>query len=143
MIRERALKVVLVLVGLFFLASFYFLTISLWHAKWHSEQSETEPMFMSVYFTLGIFVLLAARNPSSNCSMVEPCSRRCYAVHGIPDSKRTRRIIGRGGFVWGHWCAPDRAGSGKAVNRADIRRRCVGPHLRAAVYTRYGPPFVR
>jgi len=70
MIRERALKVVLVLVGLFFLASFYFLTISLWHAKWHSEQSETEPMFMSVYFTLGIFVLLAARNPSSNCSLI-------------------------------------------------------------------------
>jgi peptidoglycan/LPS O-acetylase OafA/YrhL len=68
--RERALKVVLVLVGLFFLAGFYFLTTSLWHAKWHAEQSETEPMFLSVYITLGIFVLLAARNPSANRSLI-------------------------------------------------------------------------
>ena len=45
--RERALKVVLVLVGLFFLAGFYFLTTSLWHARWHAEQSETEPMFLA------------------------------------------------------------------------------------------------
>src|SRR6201988_3971637 len=68
--RERALKVVLVLVGLLFLAGFYFLTISLWHAKWHAEQSEVEPMFLSVYITLGIFVLLAARNPSANRSLI-------------------------------------------------------------------------
>ena len=67
--RERALKVVLVLVGLFFLAGFYFLAISLWHAKWHAEQSEAEPMFLSVYITLGIFLLLSARNPSSNRSL--------------------------------------------------------------------------
>src|SRR5262245_30533277 len=70
MIRERALKVVLVLVGLFFLAGLYFLTISLWHAKWHTEQSETEPMFMSIYITLGIFVLLAVRNPSANRNLI-------------------------------------------------------------------------
>ncbi len=73
MIRERALKVVLVLVGLFFLAGFYFLTISLWHAKWHAEQSEAEPMFLSVYITLGIFLLLSARNPrnpSANRSLI-------------------------------------------------------------------------
>jgi hypothetical protein len=70
MIRERALKVVLVLVGLFFLAGFYFLTISLWHAKWHAEQSEAEPMFLSLYVTLGIFLLLAARNPSAHRSLI-------------------------------------------------------------------------
>ena len=70
MIRDRALKVVLVLVGLLFLAGFYFLTTSLWHAKWQVEQSESEPMFLSVYITLGIFVLLAARNPSANRSLI-------------------------------------------------------------------------
>ena len=68
--RERALKVVLVLVGLLFLAGFYFLTISLWHAKWLAQQSETEPMFLSLYITLGIFVLLAARNPSAYRSLI-------------------------------------------------------------------------
>ena len=70
MIRERTLKVVLVLVGLFFLAGFYFLTLSLWHANWHAKQSEAEPMFLSVYITLGIFVLLAARSPSENRSLI-------------------------------------------------------------------------
>jgi type II secretory pathway component PulL len=68
--RERALKIVLVLVGLLFLAGFYFLTISLWHAKWHAEQSEAEPMFLSLYITLGIFLLLAVRNPSAHRSLI-------------------------------------------------------------------------
>src|SRR5262245_41616011 len=83
MIRERALKVVLVLVGLFFMAGgLYFLTLSLWHAKWYTEQSETEPMFLSVYITLGIFVLLAARNPSANRNLIAftACSSLAHAA---------------------------------------------------------------
>lgn len=66
MIRERALRVVLVLVGLLFLAGVYPLTMSLWQQK----QQDTEPMMLSVYVTLGIFLLLAVRNPSANRSLI-------------------------------------------------------------------------
>jgi uncharacterized membrane protein HdeD (DUF308 family) len=66
MIRERALRVVLVFVGLLFLAGVYPLMMSLWQQK----QQDTEPMMLSVYVTLGIFLLLAARNPSANRSLI-------------------------------------------------------------------------
>jgi hypothetical protein len=64
--RERALKVVLVLVGLLFSAAVYPLTMSLWQ----QNQPEFESMMLSVYLTLGIFLLLAARNPLANRSLI-------------------------------------------------------------------------
>ena len=69
MIRERTLKIVLVLVGLLFLAGIYPLTKS--SSLWQPNQSEdVEPMMLSVYVTLGIFLLIAARNPSANRSLI-------------------------------------------------------------------------
>jgi hypothetical protein len=62
MIRERALKVVLVLVGLLFLAAVYpLISMSL---------EEALQMMLSVYATLGVFLLLALRNPSANRSLI-------------------------------------------------------------------------
>jgi hypothetical protein len=60
--RERALKVVLVLVGLLFLAGVYPLL--------QPNQSEVLQMMLGVYATLGIFLLLASRNPSANRSLI-------------------------------------------------------------------------
>src|SRR5258707_15695820 len=60
---ERALKAVLVLVGLLFLALIYPLTMSLW-----SEAAVA--MMLSLYVTLGIFLLIAVRNPSANRSLI-------------------------------------------------------------------------
>jgi hypothetical protein len=69
MIRERTLKVVLVFVGLLFLATIYPLTKS--SSLWQPNQSEDiEPMMLSVYVTLGIFLLIASRNPSANRSLI-------------------------------------------------------------------------
>jgi hypothetical protein len=65
--RERALKVVLVLVGLLFSAGIYPVTDSLWHAN---QSMYTEVMMLSVYVTLGIFLLLATRTPSANRSLI-------------------------------------------------------------------------
>jgi len=65
--RERALKVVLVLVGLLFLAGVYPVTDSLWHAN---QSDYGDDMMLSLYVTLGVFLLLAARNPSSNRSLI-------------------------------------------------------------------------
>ena len=62
MIRERALKVVLVIVGLLFVATVYPLL------QMHLE--EALQMMLSIYVTLGVFLLLAARNPSANRSLI-------------------------------------------------------------------------
>jgi hypothetical protein len=62
MIRERALKVVLVIVGLLFLASVYPLL--------RMQLNACEQMLGSVYATLGFFLLLASRNTSANRSLI-------------------------------------------------------------------------
>jgi hypothetical protein len=54
MMRERALKVVLVIVGLLFLASVYPLL--------RMQLGPSEQMLGGIYATLGIFLLLALRN---------------------------------------------------------------------------------
>jgi hypothetical protein len=63
MIRERALKVVLVVVGLIFFGLVYPLTMFV-------RQEPGLAMMLSLYVTLGIFLLLAARNPSRNRSLI-------------------------------------------------------------------------
>jgi hypothetical protein len=67
MFRERALKVVLVLVGLLFTAGIYPVTMDLWHRD-ASDPGDT--MMLSLYITLGIFLLIAVRNPSSHRSLI-------------------------------------------------------------------------
>src|SRR5713226_2966983 len=62
MMRERTLKVVLVIVGLLFLASVYPLL--------RMQLGPSEQMLGGVYATLGIFLLLALRNTSANRSLV-------------------------------------------------------------------------
>jgi len=65
--RERALKVVLVLVGLLFSAGIYPLTMMLWQR----DQSERgDAMMLSLYVTLGILLLIAVRHPSANRSLI-------------------------------------------------------------------------
>lgn len=70
--RDRALRVVLVLVGLIFLLAVYPLMMFLWPSgwRWQPNQPEYEQMILGVYATLGIFLLLAARNPSANRSLI-------------------------------------------------------------------------
>jgi hypothetical protein len=86
MIRERALKVVLVLVGLLFFAGVY--------PMLEPNQSEVLQMFLGVYATLGIFLLLASRNPSANrsliaftawSSLVHAAIMAVQAVHDVSD----------------------------------------------------------
>ena len=65
--RERALKVVLVLVGLLFLACIYPVVMSFRHPN---PVDDTDAMMSSLYVTLGVFLLLAVRNPSANRSLI-------------------------------------------------------------------------
>ena len=70
--REGALKVVLVLVGLIFLFAVYPLMMYLWPTgwRWQPNQPEYEQMILGVYATLGVFLLLASRNPSEHRSLI-------------------------------------------------------------------------
>lgn len=62
MVRERVLQVVLVLVGLLFLATAYPLLAM--------HLDESLQMMLGVYGTLGLFLLLASRTPSAHRSLI-------------------------------------------------------------------------
>jgi hypothetical protein len=65
--RDRALKVVLVLVGLLFVAAIYPVTMILWQ---RDQSGYTDAMMGSLYITPGILLLMAVRNPSAHRSLI-------------------------------------------------------------------------
>jgi hypothetical protein len=65
--RERALKIILVLVGLLFTAGIYPLVGSLLHP---ADSDTGDTMMLSLYVALGIFLLIAVRNPSAHRSLI-------------------------------------------------------------------------
>ncbi|PYX60571.1 MAG: hypothetical protein DMG73_06060 [Acidobacteria bacterium] len=97
--RERALKGLLVLVGLLFVATVYPLTMFLW-----SEAALA--MMLSLYVTLGIFLLIAARNPWANRSLIaftawsSLAHAAVMAVQALRDVNERGHLLGGGaGFV--------------------------------------------
>lgn len=70
--RERILQAVLVVVGLIFLVGVYPLMMYLWPSgwRWQPNQPEYAQMILGIYATLGIFLLIAARNPSQHRSLI-------------------------------------------------------------------------
>jgi succinate-acetate transporter protein len=89
MIRERALKVVMVLVGLLFLAGVYPLTMFL-------SREPALAMMLSLYVTLGIFLLLAVRNPSANRSLIAFTAWSSFAHAAVMAVQAYQKIIERG-----------------------------------------------
>jgi hypothetical protein len=87
--REQALKVVLVLVGLLFLALVYPLMMFV-------RQEPALAMMLSVYVTLGIFLLLAARNPSANRSLIAFTAWSSFAHAALMGVQAFRNLIARG-----------------------------------------------
>jgi hypothetical protein len=67
MVREWALKIVLVLVGLLFCAAIFPVKGGLIDPA-NSDTGDT--MMMGLYFTLGIFLLIAVRNPPAHRSLI-------------------------------------------------------------------------
>ena len=76
--RERALKAALIMVGLLFSAGIYPLTLSLWKMN---QSDYGDDMMLSLYFALGIFLLMAVRNPSANSSLIAFAAWSSFA-HG-------------------------------------------------------------
>jgi hypothetical protein len=96
--RERTRKVVLVLVGLLFSATIYPLMKS--SSLWQSNRSEDiEPMMLSIYVTLGIFLLIAARNPSANRSLIAFAAWSSFAHALVMAVQAFQNVSNRGGLL--------------------------------------------
>jgi hypothetical protein len=68
--RERALQVVLVVVGVFYSFWGYLLFDALWHSSWLNRHNDVLPMFLSLNTVLGVFLLLAVKQPAKHCSVI-------------------------------------------------------------------------
>ena len=90
--RERALKIVLVLVGLLFSAGVYPLMMFV-------RQDPALAMMLSLYVTLGIFLLLATRNPSANRSLIAFTAWSSFAHAALMAVQALRNLIARGELV--------------------------------------------
>ena len=69
--RLAALRIVLIVVGLIAVFAIWPLMI-LWPTgwTWHSGHSDYPLMIVGIYATLGVFLILAARNPAANASLI-------------------------------------------------------------------------
>jgi hypothetical protein len=86
--RERALKVVLVVVGLIFCGLAYPLVMFV-------KQEPALAMMLSVYVTLGIFLLLASRNPSAHRSLIAFAAWSSFAHAGLMAFQALLNMIAR------------------------------------------------
>jgi hypothetical protein len=87
--RGRALKVVLGLRGSIFSASIYPLVIFV-------REEPALSMMFSVYVTLGIFPLLAVRNPSESRSLIAFTAWSSFAHAGVMGMQAFRNMVSRG-----------------------------------------------
>jgi hypothetical protein len=73
--RLKYLRIALVLVGIIFIFGLYSLMIgwpSVWPSgwTWHTGHSDYPLMIVGIYATLGVFLILAARNPLAHRSLI-------------------------------------------------------------------------
>ncbi len=98
MVRERALKVVLVLVGLFFSAAIYPAIGGIVDPA-HSDTGDT--MMMGLYFALGIFLLIAMRNPAAHRSLIAFAAWSSFAHAVVMSLLGFKMASERAGFLVG------------------------------------------
>ena len=69
--RTKYLRLALLVVGLIFVVGIYPLTI-IWPSgwSWHTGHSDYLQMILGIYATLGVFLLVASRNPLANLSLI-------------------------------------------------------------------------
>lgn len=96
--RQRALKVALVVVGLLFVAA----VLPVVGGILHPDQSDTgDTMMMSLYATLGVFLLLAVRDTSAHRTLIAFTAWSSFA-HALVMSLLGLRIPSqRDGFLVG------------------------------------------
>jgi hypothetical protein len=90
--RELALKIVLGLVGLVFLALAYPLILFV-------RRDPGTSMMFSLYVTLGVFLLLAIRNPAASRSLIAFTAWSSFAHAAIMGTQAMRDMVSRGELV--------------------------------------------
>jgi uncharacterized protein DUF6632 len=95
--RERALKGVLLLVGLLFIAGVYPVANSLLHAN---QSMYADDMMGSLYIALGAFLLMAARNPSAHRSLIAFTAWSSFAHAAVMAVMASQKADYRGD-LWG------------------------------------------
>ena len=90
--RERALKIALVVVGLIFCGLAYPMIMFV-------KQAPALAMSFSVYVTLGIFLLLASRNPTANRSLIAFTAWSSFVHAMLMAGQAFARLIARGELI--------------------------------------------
>jgi hypothetical protein len=90
--RERALKIALALIGVLFLALAYPMALFI-------RQEPALSMMLSLYVTLGIFLLLAIRNPYANRSLIAFTAWSSFAHAALMGSQAFLNMIARGELI--------------------------------------------
>jgi hypothetical protein len=86
--RHLALKIVLALVGLIFLALTYPMIMFV-------RQDPSLSMMFSIYVTLGVFLLLAIRNPWANKSLIAFTAWSSLAHAALMGTQALRNMVSR------------------------------------------------
>jgi len=90
--REGVLKIVLTLVGVLFVALVYPMVVFL-------RQDPALSMMLSLYVTLGVFLLLAVRNPLANRSVIAFTAWSSFAHAAVMGGQALRNIVARGELI--------------------------------------------
>lgn len=90
--RELALKIALAVVGLLFVALSYPMVVFI-------RQEPALSMMMSLYVTLGVFLLLAIRNPSASRSVIAFTAWSSFAHAALMGTQAFRNMIARGELI--------------------------------------------
>ena len=96
--RERALKASLLLVGLLFTAGIYPLIGSLLHP---AGSDAGDSMMLGLYIALGIFLLIAVRNPSAHRSLIAFAAWSSFAHAAVMSTLGLEIADQRTGFLIG------------------------------------------
>jgi hypothetical protein len=90
--RELALKIVLAVVGVLFIALSYPMAIFI-------RQEPALSMMLSLYVTLGVFLLLAIRNPSASRSVISFTAWSSFAHAALMGTQACCNMVARGELI--------------------------------------------
>ncbi|HKB26581.1 MAG TPA: DUF6632 domain-containing protein [Methylomirabilota bacterium] len=99
--RLRYLRVALIVVGLIFVLGIYPLGV-VWPSGWQWGQGHSHylMMILGVYATLGVFLLLAAKNPAAHASLIwftvwsSVVHAGIMAVQALTDASERGHLLG-------------------------------------------------
>lgn len=97
--RIKYLRIALILVGLTFMFGIYPLSI-VWPSGWSWGQPESLQMILGIYFTLGLFLLLASRDPLAHRSLIW-FTVWSSVVHGAIMGAQSLAMSQHRGHLWG------------------------------------------